>query len=282
MRIFFMNEWRCQAASSTATPAKTASAAPTSRAVTCHSDCSSRSAIACGLSLASDARPGSDPRSTIQPIASRIAVLAIALTTSTRLSIENMRLRPSAGFSLSSEGFRRVQASTGPTCRNSASTPTSRTGTISIAVSSSSVCTASQPMLRSTVTKSPPRPCSAAPSKACSRAPANAAVAPARTSQTSSTSVLVASLLFQTWPSLRASRSFFGVGCSVLSPPSFLSAMATSSPDMRAALPLTFVAMYYLGGYRANNAAGAFPMLKEQRTASPKSGINSRLLVVTA
>ncbi len=154
--------------------------------------------MTCGFSRASEASPGSDPRSTIQPSASRMAVLDNALTTSTRLSIENIRLRPSAGFSLSSEGFRRDQASTGPTCRNSASTPTSRTGTMNMAVSSSSVCTASQPLLRSAVTKSPPKLRSTDPISACSRAPANAAVAPPRTSQTSSTSVLVASLLFQT------------------------------------------------------------------------------------
>src|SRR4030095_3090900 len=50
----------------------------------------------------------------------------------------------------------------------------------------------------------------------------------ARTSHTISTTVLVTSLLLGTSPFLRASWSLLGVGFSVLSPPSFLSAIAES------------------------------------------------------
>ena len=57
----------------------------------------------------------------------RATHLSTDFTSSTRLSIENIRLMPSTGFILSIFGVIFFVENTGPTCRNSITTPSAST-----------------------------------------------------------------------------------------------------------------------------------------------------------
>ena len=170
-------------------------------------------------------RLGIMPHSTMPPMPSSAALLRMDLISSTRLSIEKIFLMPLTGLSLETSGVTFFIVATGPTCRNS-------TSSASITASSSSGRVMARNALAATGTidwKATSKGCCIIVS-ACSnseRALRNIEpiISQPPTNQPMTSTVLVSSRLLATLPSLRASLSFLDVGFSVLSAPSFSSAI---------------------------------------------------------
>ena len=214
MRIFFMYEKRCHARSMADTSTKLPPAQASSSQVVCHSAAPTFS----GRPLTSSGSSGSTLRITSQPMVPTTAVFRIDFTSSTRLSIENMRFRPLAGFMFSILGLSFSVLITGPAWMNSTSAPTSATGTTTSPTTSSSVMPAWRPRRGAASSNGSCITSKLARTSAAICSPSSGSATAASIRMTSMPAVEVMSLLLAMSPFLRASCSFLGVGFSVLSP----------------------------------------------------------------
>ena len=170
---------------------------------------------------------------TSQAMVPTTAVFSMDLSNSTRLSIENMRLTPLAGFMFSILGLSFSVLITGPAWMNSTRAPTSATGSTTMPTTDSSVSAACRPRRGMASSKGSCMTSKLARTRAaiCSATTGKATAASSR--MASMPAVAVMSLLLETSPFLRASCSFLGVGFSVLSPLSSEPAMVRACPPKR-------------------------------------------------
>src|SRR3546814_6960755 len=126
------------------------------------------------------------------------ALLTTDLTSSTRLSIENIFLMPSTGLSLSSDGVSFLPVTIGPTCRNSTSTPRNRASASSGSDSHTRVSNATYPTSRTPTSNGWPTAAMLASNSSCILRYMKPISSQPPTSQPSTSTVLVSSLLLAT------------------------------------------------------------------------------------